>query len=760
MRKLLIFVLTAALMAGLCMAPAAARFTDFFDVFPEDVPETALVRSAPNDTVFSAAVTAFQLAVRDGTESDEDMVLQLNAMSAAYNKLDTAYVACMLAYYRNPGSCSDDYITWSSLYNTDTNKLVAALQGGLNSKYKDAVRQALGDETADWLLNRSVDTQEQLDLLSRCDVLVNSYWSGMKADYTVNVDGTPCTSAQLEALYAGGKLPYSSYISASAKIEKQKNAAVTPILASLVTLRNQYAVSKGYKNYAEYAYPNVYGRDYTTAEAAQFEADVKKYVSPILKSSSNILYFNGDLSADNLSGLENLTQKQVLNLVQPYMVNVSSEYAELFDYMVRNGLCDLNPASTKLSVGFTTAIGEYHSAYIFNCPSSGADDVKTLIHEFGHYAQDCLDLNSTTSYDVAEINSQGLEALYLKYADGIAGDKGGDAYRAATAADLLYAVVTGCLYDEFQQKLYEDGNMTTDEMNGLFHVLAAGYGLNYGLDGESYSWVEVSHTFEDPMYYISYATSAATALELLDLSQSNYDAAADKYLQLTADSGDYAYRALVAKEGLTDVFTAGGIAGIADGVLRYLENEAADVPEYTDLSGHWFEKGAGLVSACGLMHGDGTAFDPNGKTTRAMFVTVLYRAFGGGAKAKSAPFTDVSDPSAWYYDAVNWAAEQGIVKGYGGKFRPGDNITRQDMAVILIAAMGGSGAAADERFLNSYADQASIADYARTAVALCTAAGIMKGSGGRFAPGADATRAEMGQVYINLTEAASAGQYT
>ena len=82
------------------------------------------------------------------------------------------------------------------------------------------------------------------------------------------------------------------------------------------------------------------------------------------------------------------------------------------------------------------------------------------------------------------------------------------------------------------------------------------------------------------------------------------------------------------------------------------------------------------------MRGSGTSFDPDGKLTRAMFAAVLYRAFGGKA-GSAAVFGDVDDPSTWYYDAVNWAAARGYVKGSGGQFLPGAPITRQDMAVIL-----------------------------------------------------------------------------
>ena len=284
------------------------------------------------------------------------------------------------------------------------------------------------------------------------------------------------------------------------------------------------------------------------------------------------------------------------------MNDVSSEYAKLFDYMVRNGLCDLQPSAAKLDVSFTTDLPQYHSAYIFSSPGGTLEDVSTLIHEFGHFAQACLDEGGVRCYDVAEIDSQGLEALYLKYADSIAGEAGGDAFRCDTASRLLRLVIQGCLFDEFQQKVYENGNMSVTEMNRLYRSLGEEYGMNFVSTGdEAYGWVDVNHNYEQPFYYLSYATSAAASLELLTLSMDDPNGADNKYLQLVADSDDDSYCALMRRSGLPSVFEEKNVQALADRTLRYMEREVADVPDYTDISGHWFESGAKLISAEGLM---------------------------------------------------------------------------------------------------------------------------------------------------------------
>ena len=80
-------------------------------------------------------------------------------------------------------------------------------------------------------------------------------------------------------------------------------------------------------------------------------------------------------------------------------------------------------------------------------------------------------------------------------------------------------------------------------------------------------------------------------------------------------------------------------------------------------------------------------FAPNTPLTRAMFVTALHRVEGSGRKAASggsARFTDITE-GVWYYEAVLWAAANGIVLGYGdGRFGPNELITREQMCSMLV----------------------------------------------------------------------------
>ena len=170
---------------------------------------------------------------------------------------------------------------------------------------------------------------------------------------------------------------------------------------------------------------------------------------------------------------------------------------------------------------------------------------------------------------------------------------------------MTSAVVTGCLFDELQAAIYTDGDMTADEINDLAGTLAEAYGIDEMFGGDpSYTWVMVNHTFESPMYYISYATSALSSLELFLSAGENFDAAADTYLAMVARGTGMGYREAVAQAGLTDFFQPGTMARPADGLRDYLQTQVYDLPAFADLEGHWAGADALVCAGVGLFKGD------------------------------------------------------------------------------------------------------------------------------------------------------------
>ena len=107
----------------------------------------------------------------------------------------------------------------------------------------------------------------------------------------------------------------------------------------------------------------------------------------------------------------------------------------------------------------------------------------------------------------------------------------------------------------------------------------------------------------------------------------------------------------------------------------------SDVPE-----DHWAYNEIKSAGEIGFMSGmgDGT-FGLGQNVTRAQFVSMLVRMFGW-QQTQGASYSDV-DPSAWYYNDVMTASAMGAL-GNENSFRPNDNITREEIAVMLVRALG------------------------------------------------------------------------
>ena len=91
----------------------------------------------------------------------------------------------------------------------------------------------------------------------------------------------------------------------------------------------------------------------------------------------------------------------------------------------------------------------------------------------------------------------------------------------------------------------------------------------------------------------------------------------------------------------------------------------------------------------GLMNGVGDdRFDPDGSMTRAMLATVLYRQAGSPAVTAAPGFTDTL-PNVWYSDAVAWASEKELLRGYGnGLFGVDDPVSREMLTVVMARQKG------------------------------------------------------------------------
>ena len=167
-----------------------------------------------------------------------------------------------------------------------------------------------------------------------------------------------------------------------------------------------------------------------------------------------------------------------------------------------------------------------------------------------------------------------------------------------------------------------------------------------------------------------------------------------------------------------------------------------DVPEKA-----WYHSAVDYMMEKGFMGGvSATRFDPEGTTTRAQLVTVLYRIEGKPTVDGKHQFTDVPT-GQWYSDAICWAAQNGIVNGISlTEFAPDDPITREQIATILYRYTRSE--PVRENKLNAFPDADKVSSYAAEALNWAVAEGLIIGNCGSLLPQDVATRAEIATILM------------
>ena len=184
-----------------------------------------------------------------------------------------------------------------------------------------------------------------------------------------------------------------------------------------------------------------------------------------------------------------------------------------------------------------------------------------------------------------------------------------------------------------------------------------------------------------------------------------------------------------------------------------VKNPFADVN-----AGDWFYRDVLFSYEKGLMSGmDAAAFAPYANTTRAQIAVIFYRMEGSPAVEGENSFTDVVRDSgtAWFYDAVTWAQQNGIMGGYSNSsFAPNDPITREQLAAIFYryAQYKGYDTTQGGMAIREFDDYESISDYAMGAMAWAVNTGLVKGDSNLLYPKGTATRAEIAALFHRFAE--------
>ncbi len=185
-----------------------------------------------------------------------------------------------------------------------------------------------------------------------------------------------------------------------------------------------------------------------------------------------------------------------------------------------------------------------------------------------------------------------------------------------------------------------------------------------------------------------------------------------------------------------------------------VKKENLNKERFTDINGHWAKEAIDYVVEKGYFAGvSATEFAPNRAITRGQLVTVLGRILNiDKTSFKSNNFKDVK-ADAYYAPYIAWAESVGITKGRGGgNFAPDKEITREEMAVMMVKFLKVSGKKLNAKgTASAFKDDGNIESWAKDAVVEMAKLGLVKGmEDGSFSPKTQFTRAQVAQILYNI----------
>lgn len=481
--------------------------------------------------------------VEEGGRQEETLALYQEIIEdlMAYETMDT------LASIRHDLDLTDAFYDaemtlLDNEYTKFDNRMNELTEAIVASPYAKTFQDEWGkDFIARYRVNSKLNSPEIEALSERETDLTNQYTKLAATEYTTTLDGEEVTVADLDLTTQEG-------VAAYYEIYAKKNEELGEIYRQLVQLRVEIAQILGYDNYTDYAY-DLLGRDYTKEDAAAFANKVKTTLVPLYQEIDATYY---DLIRDAKMRSTVTLKDGIPTLQKALKAEYPEKMSEALDYMLKYGFYDFSESPNKTHAGYSTMLNTLAAPFMFINPSD-YQSPDTVFHEFGHYYNFYLMgptiWNDGNNLDTAEIHSQALETLMFSTYDELYGDDA-ELFEYEALLNLLGSVIQGCAEDEFQQKVFENPEMSLADMNKLHGRIYQSY-MGYPL---VYEWVDIHHHFETPFYYISYATSAISALEVWEISTESRKKALDIYDQLTRYTINVEYLTALKESGLSNPF--------------------------------------------------------------------------------------------------------------------------------------------------------------------------------------------------------------
>lgn len=459
-----------------------------------------------------------------------------------------------------------------------------------NSRFSSIQNMIFGESGAEDLqMSSQASSEEILSLQEQEKKLVAEYYY----EYAQATVSTPEGEVLFSSLDSEGQSAYYN------RFIQKYNQQFGELYLELVSLREQMAQALGYDSYTQVADLDMLRNSYTREDIKTFREDIKQTIAPVYRSYLEDFYRRAEnrdqpgyvyLLGEQSPVPQGSWQETLKQFEQLYQ-QMSEQTEECYSYLLSHEFIDAEPSQTKANVTFSTLIYSLNTPFLFANMNGSAEDVFSISHEFGHcFAMwQQLKLGSQQegrSMDVSEIHSQAMQMLTLPYYEIFYGEDAGTA-RKYDVYTMVAGILTAAMNDEFQEKIYENPQMTVQELNELYKELAMEYGLvvespYFDMESFSMGWFTTNQYFDTPFYAIDYALSGCVAMEFLQMGLEDYTQALETYLSLVQQNSDYDFMTVLEETGLSSPFETEQMEALAQTMEDFLQGDGSFSADNTE----------------------------------------------------------------------------------------------------------------------------------------------------------------------------------
>ena len=459
-----------------------------------------------------------------------------------------------------------------------------------NSRFSSIQNMIFGESGAEDLqMSSQASSEEILSLQEQEKKLVAEYYY----EYAQATVSTPEGEVLFSSLDSEGQSAYYNQF-----IQKY-NQQFGELYLELVSLREQMAQALGYDSYTQVADLDMLRNSYTREDIKTFREDIKQTIAPVYRSYLEDFYRRAEnrdqpgyvYLLGEQSPVPQGSWQETLDQFEQLYQQMSEQTGECYSYLLSHEFIDAEPSQTKANVTFSTLIYSLNTPFLFANMNGSAEDVFSISHEFGHcFAMwQQLKLGSQQegrSMDVSEIHSQAMQMLTLPYYEIFYGEDAGTA-RKYDVYTMVAGILTAAMNDEFQEKIYENPQMTVQELNELYKELAMEYGLvvespYFDMESFSMGWFTTNQYFDTPFYAIDYAFSGCVAMEFLQMGLEDYTKALETYLSLVQQNSDYDFMTVLEETGLSSPFETEQMEALAQTMEDFLQGDGSFSADNTE----------------------------------------------------------------------------------------------------------------------------------------------------------------------------------